>query len=320
VAKRKSNPDFDVALSFAGEDRAYVEEVASVLREMGLRVFYDKYERVSLWGKDLYTHLREIYFNRARYTVLFISKHYKKKLWSNHERESAQARAFMENKEYILPVRFDKTKIPGILPTVGYLDLKSLPPTDLALLIKQKIGSIQRPNFFPYDPDRLYEYLRIPKRANRVRAEVYEISNALFDSLKLMTPDERRALAVAVTNTCPAGPPDNVHLKLDYLSRLTSRAPDELISMFARLDCLYVKTKVYMSRDHGDKRRVTKSSKIIEITYEPLLNDFGGNATEIMLAIFDLLFSSSCKDCADIAIATLDLSVLSTLAALDEVH
>ncbi len=77
MAKRKLNPDFDVALSFAGEDRAYVEEVANVLRAMGLRVFYDKYERVSLWGKDLYTHLREIYFNRARYTVLFISKHYK---------------------------------------------------------------------------------------------------------------------------------------------------------------------------------------------------------------------------------------------------
>ena len=30
--------------------------------------------------------------------------------------------------------------------------------------------------------------------------------------------------------------------------------------------------------------------------------------------------SSSCKDCSDIAIATLDFSVLSTLAALDEVH
>ena len=307
MAKRKLNPDFDVALSFAGEDRNYVEEVASVLGEMGLRVFYDKYERVSLWGKDLYTHLREIYFNRARYTVLFISKHYKKKLWSNHERESAQARAFIENKEYILPVRFDNTKIPGILPTTGYLDLKGLPPSDLAHLIKQKIGPIQRPNFFPCDPNRLYEYLRIPKRANRLRAEVYEILNALFDSLKLMTPDERRLLAVAVTNTCPAGPPNNVHLKLDYMSRLASRAPDELISMFARLDCLYIKTKLYMSRDHGDRRRVTKSSKIIEITYEPLLTGFGGNATEIMIAMFDLLFSSSCENCADTAIATLDL-------------
>ncbi|MGP8049154.1 MAG: hypothetical protein ACLPYB_00960 [Desulfobaccales bacterium] len=34
---------FDVALSFAGEDRKYVEEVASNLRKMGIKVFYDKY-------------------------------------------------------------------------------------------------------------------------------------------------------------------------------------------------------------------------------------------------------------------------------------
>jgi hypothetical protein len=282
VAKRKTNPDFDVALSFAGEDRNYVEEVASVLREMGLRVFYDKYEKLSLWGKDFYTHLREIYFNRARYTVLFISKHYKKKLWSNHERESAQARAFMENKEYILPVRFDNTKIPGTLPTTGYLDLKSLPASDLAHLIKQKIGPIQRSNFFPYNPDRLYDYLGIPKRARQVRADVYEIASVFFDSLKLMTPDERRALALAVMNTCAEGPPDNVHLKLEYLSRLTSRSADELVSMFARLDCLYIKTKVYTRRDHEDKTKLTKASKIIEITYEPSLKDFDGNATEIM--------------------------------------
>ena len=38
--------NFDIALSFAGEDRQYVEEVAKVLRAMGFRVFYDKYETV----------------------------------------------------------------------------------------------------------------------------------------------------------------------------------------------------------------------------------------------------------------------------------
>jgi len=33
-----------------------------------------------------------------------------------------------------------------------------------------------------------------------------------------------------------------------YLSRLTSRAPDELSSMFARLDCLYIKALTKRSR------------------------------------------------------------------------
>lgn len=132
--------DYDVAFSFAGEDRDYVEEVAAALMKSGIRVFYDRYEMVDLWGKDLYTHLRAVYQSRARYTVMFISKHYAHKLWTNHERESAQARAFNENNEYILPARFDDTEVPGVLPTTGYLDLRARSPVELADAIAVKLG------------------------------------------------------------------------------------------------------------------------------------------------------------------------------------
>jgi hypothetical protein len=70
---------------------------------------------------------------------MFISKHYAQKLWTNHERKSAQARAFTESREYILPARFDDTEVPGLLPTVGYVDLTKLTPTELAELIVQKL-------------------------------------------------------------------------------------------------------------------------------------------------------------------------------------
>lgn len=137
----KRRRKYDVAFSFAGEDRPYVENVASILKRKGIRVFYDKYEEADLWGKDLYTHLREVYSTQARYTVIFISSHYATKLWTNHERESAQARAFEENKEYLLPARFDSTPIPGILRTVGYVDLSEKTPEDLCLLIEQKVAN-----------------------------------------------------------------------------------------------------------------------------------------------------------------------------------
>ena len=42
-------------------------------------------------GKNLYTHLSDVYENKALFTVMFISEHYKDKVWTNHERESAQA-------------------------------------------------------------------------------------------------------------------------------------------------------------------------------------------------------------------------------------
>lgn len=130
---------YHVALSFAGEDRQYVEKVAGFLKKNGVLVFYDKFDEINLWGKNLYTYLREIYQNKAVYTVLFISKYYKDKLWTNHERESAQARAFMESKEYILPAKFDDTEIPGMLPTIGYIKLKNITPEDFASTIIAKL-------------------------------------------------------------------------------------------------------------------------------------------------------------------------------------
>ncbi len=131
--------EYDVALSFAGEDRKYVESVAKCLKEQGVKVFYDKYEKSDLWGKDLYPHLDDVYQNKAKYCVMFISKYYAEKLWTNHERESAQARAFKEKGEYILPARFDNTQIPGIRDTIGYIDLNETTPEQLCQLILTKL-------------------------------------------------------------------------------------------------------------------------------------------------------------------------------------
>ncbi len=155
---------YDVCLSFAGEDRGYVAKVAAHLQSRGMRTFYDEYERVSLWGKDLYEHLDDVYRNAARYCVLFISRFYAKRLWTSHERKSAQARAFNENREYILPARFDTTPLPGLLPTVGYIDLKNLRPKELSDLIVDKVGFPRREYYVPPIPDRLFARLNLEER------------------------------------------------------------------------------------------------------------------------------------------------------------
>ena len=117
---------YDVALSFAAEDRQYAKKLANLLEADGYKPFYDENELANLWGKNLYDYLSSVYKDQARYCVMFLSKHYERKLWTTHERQLAQARAFQENREYILPVRLDDTEIPGIPPTVGYLDLRSM--------------------------------------------------------------------------------------------------------------------------------------------------------------------------------------------------
>ena len=131
---------YEIALSFAGEDRKYVEEVAACLKANNIKVFYDEFEESNLWGKDLYVYLDEIYRKESRYCIMFLSQRYAKKLWTNHERESAQARAFQQNEEYILPVKLDDTVIPGFRPTTGYLDGKKIKPSGICAAIIKKIS------------------------------------------------------------------------------------------------------------------------------------------------------------------------------------
>ena len=132
---------YEVALSFAGEQRSEVEKVAVCLKRAGVSVFYDDYEKANLWGKNLYDHLSDIYLNKARYCIIFASKEYAEKTWTNHERQSAQARALKEKGvEYILPVRFDSTEIPGLLPTIGYLDFRKEGPSGVCSALIAKLG------------------------------------------------------------------------------------------------------------------------------------------------------------------------------------
>ena len=135
----KQKKKYDIALSFAGEDRKYVEKVAYLLEQNQIRSFYDKLEEDNLWGKNLYDYLSDIYQNQAKYTIIFISESYSKKRWTNHERQSAQARAFQESQEYILPARFDDTIVPGILDTTGYIDLRTKTPEEFVEIIKKKL-------------------------------------------------------------------------------------------------------------------------------------------------------------------------------------
>jgi outer membrane protein assembly factor BamB len=133
--------DYDIAISFTGDDRTLAEALARQLRERGVRIFYDAFSEAELWGKDLYVYLDNTFRKQARFCVLVISRHYAKKAWCRHELGSIFARAFEENREYILPIRLDETQIPGIRPTVGYLSFPSKSVSEIVELIVQKLGS-----------------------------------------------------------------------------------------------------------------------------------------------------------------------------------
>lgn len=133
---------YDIAISFAGEDRNIAREIATSLSSQNIKVFFDEFEKEKLWGKNLYDHLSHVYTDAAKFCIILISENYSKKSWTNLERQNAQARAFRESREYILPVRIDKTKLPGLPETVGYLSLDETSINEIVEFVKLKLQSL----------------------------------------------------------------------------------------------------------------------------------------------------------------------------------
>jgi len=134
--------EYDVAFSYAGEDRSYVRTVAQRLNTQGIRVFFDESETTNMLGAELLEGFLDKFQKKARFAVAFISANYVSKPWPMHEGRSALARALVEHRAYVLPVRMDDSELPGLHPTAGYVDARSRSPEQLADMIIQKLQTV----------------------------------------------------------------------------------------------------------------------------------------------------------------------------------
>jgi hypothetical protein len=132
----------DVALSFAGAQRDYVEQVAQALQARGVRCFYDADEQIDLWGKYLAEELPTIYGEQAAAVVVFVSAEYAARDWTRLERRVALGRAVRERREHVLPARFDDTTLPGLLDDMVWVDLRGRTPQQFATMIAKKLTAL----------------------------------------------------------------------------------------------------------------------------------------------------------------------------------
>jgi len=89
-------------------------------------------------GKDLAEYLQKIFYENAKWCMMFISQQYVSKIWPTHERKSALARQIEVKGRYILPVRFDDTDVPGLDKTIAYQDARRKTSEQLAELFLTK--------------------------------------------------------------------------------------------------------------------------------------------------------------------------------------
>ena len=128
---------FHVSLSFAGEQREFVRDVASELDRTGVKYFYDDDHDVEMWGEDLNEYLQRIYAGDSLFIVMFISDDYARKAFPTVERRAAFAGA-MHHGATVLPVRFDDTELPGLNQNTVSLS-SGLGPVEIAHKIAARL-------------------------------------------------------------------------------------------------------------------------------------------------------------------------------------
>ena len=300
--------DYDVCLSFAAEERVYVDNVADRLRERGIRVFYDKYEDIVFWGKDLYEHLDYIYRNSARFCVMFISKSYVEEHWPNHERRSAQARALKAYSEYILPARFDSTEVPGLPDTVGYVDLQKVDMDRFVEMIVQKIGPRQNNCYLPPVPDLLFDSLGMED--DDAKDLVYGCASRFLKTLTRMSKEERYVVFQFALHACSEELPDNLHINVDLLNRCTSFTPRKLRRVLDGLRSLGFDTSV-RDDDETNSGYIGKSEMLV-LSWHDMSYEGMGNSTHVMYAMICGATEGYCEDHGMVKLELLDFSQLGT--------
>ena len=117
-----------------------MEEVARHLQNRSIAVFYDGFETVALWGQSAVEVFHDVFAQQSALVVMFISDAYVSKAWPRHERRSALSRMMEEQQEYVLPVRFDDTPVPGLPTDIIYQNAGEFTPAQLAAMIANKLG------------------------------------------------------------------------------------------------------------------------------------------------------------------------------------
>ena len=130
---------YDVAFSFAGEDRDVVAKIKEIV-STEFNVFYDNDNQTDLIGKDLYRYLRDLYAHNAKYVACFLSEHYYEKIWTNLEFSAVKERlmnTFFDS-DFLIPIMLDDTPLTRDIPSfIGFYKHTDISKT--ADLIKAKI-------------------------------------------------------------------------------------------------------------------------------------------------------------------------------------
>ena len=143
---RSAGP-FDLAFSFAGEDREFVKQIKMECDKLGLNSYYDEDRKLEQWGKSFIGEQRKVYGSyETKHFVPFISKHYFTKPIPKDEFSAARSSSLNRDR-YILPIKLDNSEIPieFLLSDTQYIKSSDHTPEQLAQALNEIVDQTNKP-------------------------------------------------------------------------------------------------------------------------------------------------------------------------------
>lgn len=103
--------EWDIAISFAGENRTLADFVDQQLRDLDISVFYDRNYEDNYLGGLWSQQFSDIFVAKSRLVVAILDKYHREKVWPTFERDCFAVRV---QQGEVIPIMLDDTVFPGI--------------------------------------------------------------------------------------------------------------------------------------------------------------------------------------------------------------
>ncbi|MFM7550384.1 MAG: TIR domain-containing protein [Cyanobacteriota bacterium] len=133
---------FRVALSFAGEKRQFVDQVARILaRRFGEdKILYDKFHEAEFARSDLGIYLPDLYNANSDLVVVIVCPDYDAKQWTGLEWAAIYDLLSQRKTSDVMLCRFKRSTVKGIYSTAGFVELDDKSPEQVVTLVLQRLA------------------------------------------------------------------------------------------------------------------------------------------------------------------------------------
>lgn len=103
--------EFEIAISFAGENRQLAKYIAELLESIDVSVFLDEHYEANYLGKAWSKEFERIFVDDSKYVICLLDIHHRDKIWPTFERDCFKKRV---SEGDIIPIFLDETLFVGI--------------------------------------------------------------------------------------------------------------------------------------------------------------------------------------------------------------